>query len=78
MHMTSTSKLAIATALVFGVSTAAFAQGATKGSTQMGGSAAVNGQQQGSGPNAKTYGVKKHTGREQPEQKQDMGTDSGK
>jgi hypothetical protein len=78
--MTSIKILTATAALLIGASQLAMAQGtgntaAPTAQTQPG---AVNGQQNGSGPNAKSYGTKQHMGREQPDQKQDMGSGAGK
>jgi hypothetical protein len=79
--MTSIKVLMATAALLIGASPLAIAQQTTG---NPGSSAAasqpstVNGQENGTGPNAKVYGTKKHMGREQPEQKQDMGSGAGK
>ena len=78
--MTSIKILMASVALLIGASQLAMAQqtgnpGSAAAASQ---SSTVNGQENGTGPNAKSYGTKKHMGREQPEQKQDMGSGAGK
>ena len=73
--------LATTAALVIGASPLAMAQGTSTPSAMpsaQSGSSAVNGQERGAGPNAQSYGTKKKMGREQPEEKTDMGSGSGK
>jgi hypothetical protein len=78
--MTSIKILMATAALLIGASQLAVAQttgnqGSSAAASQ---SSTVNGQETPNGPNSKTYGTKKHMGREQPEQKQDMGSGAGK
>jgi len=81
--MTTLKTLTLAAALFAGASSFAMAQGTT-GASPGGGApsatpgSAVNGQESNKGPNTPSYGTKQHQGREQPEQKLDMGSESGK
>jgi hypothetical protein len=85
--MSGMKTVVIAAALMMGAVPMAMAQtggtsapkGTTAGSTGAPGQpGSVNGFQQGGGPNAKDYGTKQGMGREQPEQKEDMGSGAGK